>query len=75
LPRRLTNAFKRERIELKDGDFLDLDWARTGESKLAILPHGLEECSGSSYNPGMATKLNSAGWDVLAWNLRGCGAY
>jgi uncharacterized protein len=73
LPRCLTNAFRRERLELKDGDFLDLDWARTGESKLAILSHGLEGCSGSSYNLGMATKLNSAGWDVLAWNLRGCG--
>jgi uncharacterized protein len=73
LPRRLDNAFRRERLELKDGDFLDLDWTLTGGSKLAILSHGLEGCSKSSYNLGMATKLNSAGWDVLAWNLRGCG--
>lgn len=73
LPRRLDGDFTRERLELKDGDFLDLDWARIGGSKVAILSHGLEGCSESGYNRGMATKLISAGWDVLAWNLRGCG--
>ena len=33
---------ERERLELADGDFLDLDWHRTGREKLAILTHGLE---------------------------------
>ena len=73
LPRRLSIAFERERLELEDGDFLDLDWARMGKDKLAILSHGLEGCSDGNYNRGMATALNAAGWDVLAWNLRGCG--
>jgi predicted alpha/beta-fold hydrolase len=73
LPRRLSIAFERERLELEDGDFLDLDWARTGRDKLAILSHGLEGCSDGDYNRGMATALHAAGWDVLAWNLRGCG--
>jgi predicted alpha/beta-fold hydrolase len=73
LPRRLSIAFERERLELEDGDFLDLDWARIGGDKLAILSHGLEGCSDGDYNRGMATALHAAGWDVLAWNLRGCG--
>jgi predicted alpha/beta-fold hydrolase len=73
LPRRLNIAFTRERLELEDGDFLDLDWARTFGSRLAILSHGLEGCSGNRYILGMATALYATGWDVLAWNLRGCG--
>jgi predicted alpha/beta-fold hydrolase len=73
LPRRLSVAFKRERLELEDGDFLDLDWTRTVGDKLAILSHGLEGCSDNHYNLGMATALQAAGWDGLAWNFRGCG--
>jgi predicted alpha/beta-fold hydrolase len=73
LPRRLNIAFERERLELEDGDFLDLDWMRTGGDKLAILSHGLEGRSDDRCNLGMATALRAAGWDGLAWNLRGCG--
>src|SRR5258708_32854445 len=73
LPRRLSIVFEHERLELEDGDFLDLDWARIGEDKLAILSHGLEGCSDDGYNRGKATALHGAGWDALAWNLRGCG--
>jgi hypothetical protein len=61
----------RERLELDDGDFLDLDWIRGGSDKLAIISHGLE---GSSEDArGTATLLRWAGWDVLAWNYRSCG--
>jgi len=52
LRRRLNIAFKRERLELEDGDFLDLDWARMGGDKLAILSHGLEGCSDDGSNRG-----------------------
>jgi uncharacterized protein len=73
LRRRLNIAFEPERLELEDGDYLDLDWAPTGGDKLAILSHGLEGCSADLYNRGMVTALHRAGWDALAWNLRGCG--
>ena len=73
LPRRLNITFERERLELPDGDFLDLDWTRTGGDKLAILSHGLEGRSDNHCNLGMATALHAAGWDGLAWNFRGCG--
>lgn len=72
LPRRLTLTFERERLELPDGDFLDLDWKRSSHPRLAILAHGLEGCSTQTYIRGMAAALASAGWDVLAWNFRGC---
>jgi predicted alpha/beta-fold hydrolase len=71
-PRRVPLAFTRERLDLDDGDFLDLDWARHGNRRLAILLHGLEGSSTQTYIRGMATALLAAKWDVLAWNFRGC---
>jgi uncharacterized protein len=73
LPRTLNIAFEHERLELADGDFLDLNWARNGGDKLAILSHGLEGSSDNGCIRGMAIALKAAGWDGLAWNLRGCG--
>jgi len=73
LRRRQNVPFKRERMELEDGDFLDLDWMRTGQDRLAILSHGLEGCSDDGCIHGTAKVLCAVGWDVLAWNLRGCG--
>ena len=73
LPRRVDLTFDRERWELDDGDFLDLDWSRSGRKRVAILTHGLEGCSENACIRGMAAALNAAGWDVLAWNFRGCG--
>ncbi|MBK1884460.1 alpha/beta fold hydrolase [Luteolibacter pohnpeiensis] len=63
-----------ETLELPDGDFLQLDWYRAGNSKLAILSHGLEASSQAPYIQGMAGALSRNGWDVLAWNFRSCGS-
>lgn len=62
----------RERIRTPDSDFVDLDWARKGARRLAVITHGLEGHSRSHYCQGMARALHKAGWDVLAWNFRGC---
>ena len=72
LPRCVRVTFARERLELADGDFLDLDWAKAGRQRVAILTHGLEGCSTQTYIRGLAAALGAAGWDVLAWNFRGC---
>ena len=72
LPRRFTLAPDRERLELDDGDFVDLDWHRAGAARVAILSHGLEGNSRQDYILGTARALLAAGWDVLAWNFRGC---
>lgn len=67
--------YVRERLELPDSDFLDLDWSYAHASKpttqLAILTHGLLGNAQRGYMFGMARALNRAGWDVLAWNMRG----
>ncbi len=65
-------VYQRERIDTPDGDFLDLDWGRVGSDKLALLTHGLEGHSQRPYMLGMARALRCRGWDVLAWNFRGC---
>ncbi|HEY3897130.1 MAG TPA: alpha/beta fold hydrolase [Chthoniobacter sp.] len=72
LQRRVRTTFLRERLELPDGDFLDLDWLRRGAGRVAILCHGLEGSSTQTYIRGMAAALAAAGWDSLAWNFRGC---
>lgn len=38
-----------------------------------MITHGLEGSSNSSYVRGMAAHLLAADWDVLTWNMRGCG--
>lgn len=72
LPSRADVTFRRERLELIDGDFLDLGWTRIGADRLVILSHGLEGSSDARYIRGMAAKLNAAEWDVLVWDFRGC---
>ena len=72
-------TYRREQIELPDGDFLALDWAAatTGPAPargLAIISHGLEGSSDRAYIRGMARALTRAGLDALAWNYRSCGA-
>jgi uncharacterized protein len=66
--------YKRERIFTPDEDFLDLDWsfADRRTSSAVIISHGLEGDSRRPYVLGMARTLNLSGYDVLAWNFRGC---
>lgn len=66
-------AYQRERIGTPDDDFLELDWLKQGSRKLVILSHGLEGNSRRGYMRGMARAFFSQGFDVLAWNYRGCG--
>jgi len=64
---------ERERITTPDGDFIDLDWARSkGTKRLVVITHGLEGHSRSHYCQGMATAFQKTGWDAIAWNFRGC---
>lgn len=67
---------ERKRLELTDGDFVDVDWSYTEHplevKKVAILLHGLEGNAQRVYMRGHAKKLLDAGWDVAAMNHRGC---
>lgn len=65
-------AYVRERIDTPDDDFLDLDWIKNDNAHLVIISHGLEGDSSRSYVKGMANTFYKSGFDVLAWNYRGC---
>ncbi|SEK71360.1 hypothetical protein SAMN04487910_0930 [Aquimarina amphilecti] len=66
----------RERVELPDGDFIDIDWSYPSNTeatkKVAILIHGLEGNAQRQYIAGLARHLNNNSWDVAAVNLRNC---
>jgi hypothetical protein len=47
-------TYQRQRLELNDGDFVDLDWVKQDSSKLVIITHGLEGNSDRHYAKGMA---------------------
>ncbi len=64
--------YQRERLELPDGDFLDLDWLPQQNRRLVILTHGLEGNTSRHYIKGAAKLFAQHQWDVLAWNCRSC---
>ena len=61
-----------ERIITQDRDFLDLFWMKQKNKKLVIISHGLEGNAQRAYVKGMANAHFAEGFDVLAWNYRGC---
>ena len=65
-------SYQRERISTPDDDFLDLDWLKKASKKLVIISHGLEGNSSRAYIKGMAKVFHSQGFNILAWNYRGC---
>ena len=64
--------YERQRVVLADGDFVDVDHSRVGLRRVVVVSHGLEGHSRRPYVLGMARAFNAAGWDVSAWNFRGC---
>jgi predicted alpha/beta-fold hydrolase len=64
--------YKRKRLELNDGDFLDLDFSQVNSDKIAIVIHGLEGSSNSNYVKSVTKVLNDSHWDVVSINLKGC---
>jgi len=65
--------YQRETIPTPDGDFLDIDWIKTGNSRLLIGLHGLEGDTNSSYLQGILGYFSNRGWDALGMNFRSCG--
>lgn len=65
-------GYARERLELPDGDFLDLDWLGAANDRLVIITHGLEGNSERHYVQRPAKLFVEKGWRALAWNCRSC---
>lgn len=64
--------YERERIELPDGDFLDVDWSRKNGHHLVIVMHGLEGSADRPYVRGIIKAMNDVDWDGVGLNFRGC---
>ena len=63
-----------ERLELPDGDFIDLAWATNGlsaESPLVVLLHGLGGSVDSVYVAGILQSVNHAGYRGVLMQFRG----
>lgn len=59
-------------IPLSDGDFVDAEFWKGTEEGIAILTHGLEGSSKAVYIRALTQSYLNNGWNVLAWNFRGC---
>ncbi len=61
-----------ERVELEDGDFIDLAWSGPAKGRIVLFLHGLEGSLQSHYAGGMMQQLNQRGFRVCLMHFRGC---
>ena len=70
-------AYRRERWNTPDGDFIDLDWAQirnaADANPLVVLFHGLEGNSHSQYASALMAATRDRGWRGVVVHFRGCG--
>jgi len=62
----------RERHELDDGDFLDLNWSHREHGPIVCLFHGLAGCIDSAYARASFAALETAGFRPVFMHHRGC---
>lgn len=65
-------TYQRQRLELADGDFLDIDFIEKNTHQAVILCHGLEGASDRTYNNTAAQEFLQNNYSVFAWNNRSC---
>ncbi|MGH7310415.1 MAG: hydrolase, partial [Candidatus Rokuibacteriota bacterium] len=64
---------RRERLEMADGDFVDLDWLEgRPEAPLVVVLHGLEGSVRSHYVVGLLREAAARGWRGVLLNFRSC---
>lgn len=61
-----------ERVELPDGDFVDLEWAGEGRGPLVLILHGFEGSIHSHYAKGLLSTITKQGWRGVFMHFRGC---
>ena len=62
----------KERLELNDGDFLDLVWTGSENGEIVLILHGLEGSKDSPYAKGIMQTLSDAGFRCCLMHFRGC---
>ena len=72
--RRIKIDQQRERITLRDGDFMDLDWSSGAKpsKQLVVLLHGMEGHGQRPYVSGVAKYFNANDIDAVCVNFRSC---
>ncbi len=66
-------AYRRERWETPDADFIDIDWLDgLQDAPLVVLFHGLEGCSRSHYASAIMHGVARRGWRGAVAHFRGC---
>lgn len=71
--RRPRPRYRRERLELPDGDFLDLDWfGSAARDPLVVILHGLEGSSRSHYVRALSHSLAGLEIPSVVMHMRGC---
>lgn len=61
-----------ERLELGDGDFIDLCWSRAAGRPVVLVLHGLEGSVHSHYAGNLMLALEQAGFRPVLMHFRGC---
>jgi hypothetical protein len=69
--RRIRLDTRRERVELPDGDFIDVDWVGR-EGPIVIVLHGLQGSAESNYARGLLREVEARGWRGALMHFRGC---
>jgi predicted alpha/beta-fold hydrolase len=65
-------TYRRERLELPDGDFVDLDWADGGTGMpVVVIFHGLASSSESPYIKTLIAEFREKKWSAVVMNARG----
>lgn len=72
--RRAALLYRMQRLELPDGDFLDLAWGPAPAicKGVVVLFHGLEGSIKSHYAHDMMATLSGGDWQVVLMHFRGC---
>lgn len=69
---RLQIERQRERLELPDGDFLDLDHIGKGEDLMVVILYGMADSAKSPYVKGLMQVIIKLGWRGVLMYYRGC---
>lgn len=69
---KLNLSLRRERIELPDGDFIDIDWAGPEKGPIVLLLHGVAGNIDSPYLKRSLSVCVENGWRAALMYFRGC---
>lgn len=72
LSKRPKISYDNERIELPDGDFLDVCWSRKQNRQFVLMLHGLTGSISSAYAQGAFSELENQGMQPVFMHWRGC---